>query len=185
MAPPTVNQGFNGGPAGGNGGKEGGSNENPQSVDNHKKAPASQEFYRHESTWRSEKEKEKMRDPFVEKSSDDECLTTREVTESFNEHKNVKKVAEVAFKNQDVRKDVQRIKKRLEEGVDPINIGKKSTNLSGSGNIVLIKVKNTRYVVRDNGGGQVEILGIGARGMQALAILIKKKVNFSINIDPI
>jgi len=81
----------------------------------------------------------------------------------FNEHKNIKKVAEVAFKNQDVRKDVQRIKKRLEEGVDPINIGKKSTNLPASGNIVLIKVKNTRCIVRDTGGGQFEILGVGAR----------------------
>ena len=49
----------------------------------------------------------------------------------------------------------------LGAGVNPIDIGKKSTNLPG--NKVLIKGAHGRYVVEIS-GDQVNVLGIGARG---------------------
>jgi hypothetical protein len=63
--------------------------------------------------------------------------------------------------NQKVKQEYEGIKKRINEGVDPIDIGKKSTNLPG--NKVLIKGAHGRYVV-EIFGDQVNVLGMGARG---------------------
>jgi len=49
----------------------------------------------------------------------------RKINEKF-ESKAVKKLVKKALNNQDVKKEYDRIKKRIEEGVNPINIGDKS-----------------------------------------------------------
>ena len=69
----------------------------------------------------------------------------------------VKKLVNTALNNQDVKKEYYRIKKRLEEGVNPVDIGKKSTPVSS--NKVLIKVDEGRYLVEVS-GNQVKVLGM-------------------------
>ena len=96
--------------------------------------------------------------------SEDQCelneKTSVEINEKF-ESNSVKKLVKTALGNQKVKKEYEGIKKRIKEGVDPIDIGKKSTNLAG--NKVLIKGTHGRYVV-ETFSDQVNVLGIGARG---------------------
>jgi hypothetical protein len=75
----------------------------------------------------------------------------------------LKKLVKTALGNQvpRVKQEYEVIKKRLKEGVNPIDIGKKSTRISS--NKVLIKGAHGRYVVEIS-GNQVNVLGIGARG---------------------
>ena len=67
----------------------------------------------------------------------------------------------VALNNQDVKNEYERIKKRLEEGINPVDIGKKSTPVAS--NKVLIKGDEGRYLIEVS-GDQVNVLGICARG---------------------
>ena len=103
-------------------------------------------------------------DPKKKNKSEDQCElnenTPREINEKF-ESNSVKKLVKTALGNQKVKQEYEGIKKRINEGVDPIDIGKKSTNLPG--NKVLIKGAHGRYVV-EIFGDQVNVLGIGARG---------------------
>jgi len=103
-------------------------------------------------------------DPKKKKKSEDQCElnenTPREINEKF-ESNSVKKLVKTALGNQKVKQEYEGIKKRINGGVHPINIGKKSTNLSG--NKVLIKGAHGRYLV-EIFGDQVNVLGIGARG---------------------
>jgi hypothetical protein len=85
----------------------------------------------------------------------------RTVTEKLDESNAVKKLVKTALKNQDVKNEYVRIKKRLEEGINPVNIGKKSTPVAS--NKVLIKGDEGRYLVEVS-GNQVNVLGICARG---------------------
>ena len=98
------------------------------------------------------------------RKSDDQCSldenTTNEINEKFDS-KAVKKLIKTALENQRVKQEYEGIKKRINEGVNPIDIGKKSTNLPG--NKVLIKGAHGRYVVEIS-RDQVNVLGIGARG---------------------
>ena len=98
------------------------------------------------------------------RKSDDQCSldenTPNEINEKFDS-KAVKKLIKTALENQKVKQEYEGIKKRINEGVKPIDIGKKSTNLPG--NMVLIKGAHGRYVVEIS-GDQVNVLGIGARG---------------------
>ena len=63
--------------------------------------------------------------------------------------------------DQDVANEYHRLKERLKEGVDPMDVGSTSAQV-GNGK-VLIKGREGRYLVEvsDN---QVNILGVGARG---------------------
>ena len=102
--------------------------------------------------------------PKKKKQSEDQCSldenTPNEINEKFDS-KAVKKLIKTALENQRVKQEYEGIKKRINEGVNPIDIGKKSTNLPG--NKVLIKGAHGRYVVEIS-GDQVNVLGIGARG---------------------
>lgn len=89
----------------------------------------------------------------------DQCQL-KNIDEKFDS-KAVQKLTKRALKNQRVKKEYEGIKQRLSEGANPIDIGKKSTNLPG--NKVLIKGSHGRYLV-ENSGDQVNVLGIGARG---------------------
>ena len=64
------------------------------------------------------------------------------------------------MKDQDVKNEYTRIKKRLEEGINPVDIGKKLTAVAS--NKVLIKGNQGRYLVEVS-KNQVNVLGICAR----------------------
>ena len=85
----------------------------------------------------------------------------RTVTEKLDKSNAVKKLVKTALKDQDVLNEYTRIKKRLQEGINPVDIGKKSTPVAS--NKVLIKGDEGRYLVEvfEN---QVNVLGICARG---------------------
>lgn len=123
-------------------------------------------------------------DPKNKNKSEDQCQlnenTPREINEKF-ESKPVKKLVKTALGNQKVKQEYEGIKKRINQGVDPIDIGKKSTNLPG--NKVLIKGGHGRYLV-EIFGDQVNILGIGARGnnknMQTFQNLMNEMYNLNL-----
>ena len=71
-----------------------------------------------------------------------------------------RKFIKIALKNQRVKQEYEVIKKRINEGVNPIDLGKKSTNLFD--NKVLIKVEYSCYIVQVS-SDQVNVLGISAR----------------------
>ena len=73
----------------------------------------------------------------------------RPVTEKLDESNDVKKLVKTALKNQDVKNEYVRIKKRLEEGINPVDIGKKSTPVAS--NKVLIKGDEGRYLLKFRG----------------------------------
>ena len=93
--------------------------------------------------------------------SDQPQNATRTVTEKFDKSNAVKNLVKTALKNQSVKNEYTRIKKRLEEGINPVEIGKKSTPVAS--NKVLIKGDEGRYLVEIS-GDQVNVLGICARG---------------------
>ena len=65
------------------------------------------------------------------------------------------------MKNQDVKNEYGRIKNRLEEGINPVEIGKKSTLVAS--NKVLIKGDEGRYLVEVS-EDQIKVLKMCARG---------------------
>ena len=82
------------------------------------------------------------------------------INEKF-ESKAVKKLVKKALNNQDVKKEYDRIKKRIEEGVNPINIGPNTAAVAKDK--VLIKEAHGRYLVEVS-GNQVNVFGICSRG---------------------
>jgi len=104
----------------------------------------------------------------------------RKINEKFKS-KAVKKLVKKALNNQDVKKESDRIKKRIEEGGNPINIGDKSILLTS--NKVLIKASHGRYVV-EVFKDQVDVLGVGARAnnrnMQTLQDLINEMYDLNL-----
>ena len=93
--------------------------------------------------------------------SDQPQNAARTVTDKFNKSNAVKNLVKTALKDQDVLKEYTRIKKRLEEGINPVDIGKKSTPVAS--NKVLLKGDEGRYLVEVS-ENQVNVLGIAARG---------------------
>lgn len=86
----------------------------------------------------------------------------------------------VALKNQDVKNEYERIKKRLEEGINPVDIGRKSTPVAS--NKVLIKGDEGRYLVEVS-GGQVKVLGMCARGNTKNVNSFKTLMNEMYGVD--
>ena len=84
----------------------------------------------------------------------------REVTERF-ESKAVRKLAKTSLKNPALKKEYASIQKRIEAGIHPVNIGKKSTFVSADK--VLIKAGEGRYLV-EVGETKVDILGFTSCG---------------------
>jgi len=158
--PKVVDQGLGAGanPAGAGGG--GGAAEFDDQCPAPKKQQQSQKSDRNEfqSTISNSKKKKKK------KQEADQCELNENITHKINEKfesNAVKKLVKTALDNQRVKQEYEVIKKRLKEGVNPIDIGKKSTRISS--NKVLIKGAHGRYVVEIS-GNQVNVLGIGARG---------------------
>jgi hypothetical protein len=118
----------------------------------------SQESKTFEYDYRSNNPKKKKK---LSEQCDLDENAARTVTEKLDESNAVKKLVKTALKNQDVKNEYGRIKKRLEEGINPVDIGKKSTPVAS--NKVLIKGDEGRYLVEVS-GNQVNVLGICARG---------------------
>ena len=127
-APKVVDQGLgavaNPARAGGGNGGGGGAAE----LDDQCPAPKkeqSQESKTFDYNYRSKKKKK----------PDDQCSlderTPNKISEKFD-LKAVKKLIKTALANQRVKKEYQEIKKRINDGVNPIDIGKKSTNFPGN-----------------------------------------------------
>ena len=87
----------------------------------------------------------------------------RTVTEKFDESNSVQKLANTALNNQKVKNEYGRIKKRLKEGANPLDIGKNTTAVGK--NKVLIKGAYGRILVEVS-GNQVNVLGICPRSNQ-------------------
>lgn len=89
-------------------------------------------------------------------SFDDNNVPRKSQWETNPDYWNNYKYDPNSFKN-----EYGRIKKRLEEGINPVNIGKKSTPVAS--NKVLIKGDEGRYLVEVS-GDQIKVLGMCARG---------------------
>jgi len=99
---------------------------------------------------------------FKNTKKEEECELEQKVEEEFNVSNAIEDLVATALKNQNVKNEYTRIRKRLEEGVNPVNIGKKSVPVAKD--IVLIKGEHGRYLVKVSGGGKVKVLGMAARG---------------------
>lgn len=94
----------------------------------------------------------------------------------------LKKVTQHALKNQDVAREYKSFQRRLEDGVDPIEIGYRASDL-GDG-ITYVRTKNSRFVVQTIDAKTEDIIGIAYRGnrqdMKVLATVMKEQygVNF-------
>ena len=116
----------------------------------------------------------------LKKKNNEQCELEKKVEEKFDEFNAVKKLVRVALNNQDVRNEYERIKKRLEEGISPVDIGKKSTPVAS--NKVLIKGNEGRYLVEVS-GGQVKVLGMCARGNTKNVNSFKTLMNEMYGVD--
>ena len=116
----------------------------------------------------------------LKKKNNEQCELEKKVEEKFDESNAVKKLVRVALKNQDVKNEYERIKKRLEEGLNPVDIGSKSTPVAS--NKVLIKGDVGRYLVEVS-GGQVKVLGMCARGNAKNVNSFKTLMNEMYGVD--
>jgi hypothetical protein len=87
-------------------------------------------------------------------------IDDRTIHEKFDD-KPIQRLVNKVLQNQRVKKEYDRIKECMEAGVSPVDIGSKSSHLSG--NKVLIKGRHGRYVIEvfEN---DIHVLGIGVRG---------------------
>ena len=108
------------------------------------------------------------------------------VNEQF-ESRVIQKLAEKALSNPRLKTEYNRIKKSMENDTNPVNIGRNSIVVPGSGGTkILIKYGQGRYFV-DISGDQVTILGISARSnrqdMRTFKNLMNKMYNVKINYN--
>ena len=122
-------------------------------------------------TWKADSDYWKEYQPYLsqnKKKLSEQCDldensqdAARTVTEKLDESNSVKKLVNIALNNQDVKNEYGRIKKRLEEGANPIDIGPNTAAVAKDK--VLIKGAHGRYLVEVS-GNQVNVLGICSRG---------------------
>ena len=98
---------------------------------------------------------------FKNTKKEEECELEQKIEEKFNISNAIEDLVATALKNQDVKNEYTRFRKRLEEGVNPVNIGKKFVPVAKD--IVLIKGEHGRYLVKVS-GDKVKVLGMAARG---------------------
>ena len=106
-----------------------------------------------------------------------------EVNESFKSNSSLKKVTKRALGNQDVKREYKRILKRIGEGVDPMDIGRGSTDL-GDG-LTYVRGQNGRYIIK-NDNGVKDVVGIAYRGSRNDMKTLAKEMNesYNVNIEP-
>jgi hypothetical protein len=84
-----------------------------------------------------------------------------------------------ALGNQDVKREYERIRKRIGEGVDPMDIGRDSTDL-GDG-LTYVRGRHGRYLVK-NDNGVKDVVGIAYRGSRNDMKTLAKEINKSYNV---
>lgn len=175
--PAAQNMKFPYGPGSDNGGNGNDKGARSQAVPDREQWDSDPESYRYDKN----QEKKKKKD-------EEQCLETPVIVseDGLESVTGVKKIAKKAFKNKDVKKEYSRIKKRLEAGVHPLDINKKST---GRGkNIYLLKGGEGRYVVEyleTDDARVVNILGVADRNNQATLDSLEKAMltNYGIVIN--
>ena len=123
-------------------------------------------------------------DPQKKKKSKDQCpIDQPEVNESFKSNRSLKKVTNRALGNQDVKREYTRILKRIGEGVDPMDIGRSSTDL-GDG-LTYVRGRHGRYIIKDDNGVK-DVVGIAYRGSRNDMRTLAKEMNksYNVNIEP-
>jgi len=114
------------------------------------------------------------------KKLEDQCpIDQPEVNESFKSNSSLKKVTKRALGNQDVKREHERIRKRIDEGVDPMDIGRDSTDL-GDG-LTYVRGRHGRYLVK-NDNGVKDVVGIAYRGSRNDMKTLAKEMNKSYNV---
>ena len=122
--------------------------------------------------------------PKNKNKSEDQCpIDQPEVNESFKYNSSLKKVTKRALGNQDVKREYERIQKRIGEGVDPMDIGRGSTDL-GDG-LTYVRGRHGRYIVK-NDNGVKDVVGIAYRGSRNDMKTLAKEMNklYNVNIEP-
>lgn len=121
----------------------------------------------------------------TDSDSESECESTEqpEVNESFKSNSSLEKVTKRALENQDVKREYTRILKRIGEGVDPMDIGRSSTDLGN--NLTYGRGRHGRYIVK-NDNGVKDIVGIAYRGARNDMKTLAKEMNklYNVNIEP-
>ena len=123
-------------------------------------------------------------DPQKKKKSKDQCpIDQSEVNESFKSNSSLKKVTKQALKNQDVKREYKRILKRIDEGVDPMDIGRSSTDL-GDG-LPYVRGRHGNYIIK-NENGIKDVAGITYRRSRNDMKTLAKEINksYNVNIEP-
>jgi len=105
------------------------------------------------------------------------------VKESFKSNNSLKKVTKRALENQDVNREYIRTLTRIREGVNPMDIGKGSTDLGD--NLIYVRGRHGRYIVK-NDNGIMDIVGIAYRGSKNDMKILAKEMNksYNANIEP-
>ena len=88
----------------------------------------------------------------------------------------------IALKDQDVKNEYSRIKTRLEEGINPVDIGKSTAAVAKDK--VLIKGNEGRYLVEVS-GSQIKVLGMCFRGNKKNVKSFKNLMNemYGVNLQ--
>ena len=157
--PATQGMRFPYGPGSGNGGSGSGNDKGrrSQAVPDREEWDSDPDSY----IYRYDKNQEKKK-----KGDEDQCVETPVTVyeDSLQSVRGVKSITKTAFNNKKVKEEYLRHKKRLEAGIHPMDINKKTT---GRGkNIYLLKGGKGRYIIEyieTNDSRVVNILGIGDR----------------------
>lgn len=171
----TASLKFASGNGGGNGGD--GSNSRSQNIPPSDKWESDEDFYKDFQRYQNRKNKNK--DDEIETCD----LEVRTVNEENLSYSSVKRITKTALMNNDVKKDYQRIKTRLENGVHPKDINSKKSGSLGN-NFYLIKGSEGRYVVEYKGDDVVNVVGIADRGNKKNIKSLKKAMKdlYGINL---
>ena len=175
-APKIVNPGLGAGanPAGAGGGGGAAEFDDQWPVSKEQKSQESETF---DYDYRSN-------DPQNKKKSKDQCpIDQPEVNESFKSNSSLKKVNKRALENQDVKREYTRILKRIGEGVDPMDIGRSSTDLGDA--MTYVRGRHGRYIIK-NDNGVKDVVGIAYRGSRNDMKTLAKEMNklYNVNIEP-
>lgn len=126
----------------------------------------------------------------MEESSDseeDQCEATKHVDESYKSNSVLKQITQKTKKNPAAMNDFKHVKEALGEGIDPMQIGYKPTNLGN--NFFYIRKPKARVVVKvDPITGNSDIVAIGVRAtnkrMGQFAKIVNENFDTKIDINP-
>jgi mRNA-degrading endonuclease RelE of RelBE toxin-antitoxin system len=127
----------------------------------------------------------------MEESSDteSECESAEQlqVDESYKSNSDLKKITKNAHKSKRAVKNLEDVKQKLSEGVNPMEIGYKPTNL-GNG-FYYIRKPAARIIVKvDPTTGNSDIVAFGLRSndknMETLATVVNSQCDTKIKINP-